>query len=79
METYWTSTSTFRNFLNGKRETSVASEKEPLRPVREGKSLNPEMHAAEESDWLTVPEKATNEAKAEEPLEERGRTKQNTH
>lgn len=54
------------------------SEKEPLRPVREGKSLNPDMHAAEESDWLIVPEKAANEAQAEEPLEGRGRTKENT-
>ena len=54
------------------------SEKEPLRPVWEGKSLNPDMHAAEESDWLIVPEKEANEAQAEEPLEGRGRTKENT-
>ena len=52
------------------------SEKEPLRPVWEGKSLNPDMHAAEESDWLIVPEKEANEAQAEEPLEGRGRTKE---
>jgi RNA-directed DNA polymerase len=54
------------------------SEKERLRPVREGQSLNPNMHAAEESDWLIVPKKEVNEAKAEEPLEGRGRTKENT-
>ena len=51
---------------------------EPLRPVREGESRNPDMHAAEESDWLIVPEKATNEAQAKEPPEGRGRTKENT-
>src|SRR3977135_3734099 len=37
------------------------------------------MRAAEESDWLIVPEKAANDAQAEEPLEGRGRTKENTH
>jgi group II intron reverse transcriptase/maturase len=36
------------------------------------------MHAAEESDWLIVPEKTANEAQAEEPPEGRGRTKENT-
>ena len=35
------------------------------------------MNAVEESDWLIVPEKAVNEAKAEELLEGRGRTKEN--
>jgi RNA-directed DNA polymerase len=54
------------------------SEHERLRPVRKGKSHNPDMDAAEESDWLIVPEKVANEAKAEESLEGRGRTKENT-
>jgi RNA-directed DNA polymerase len=54
------------------------SEKEPLRPVREGASQNPDMHAAEESDWRIVPEKAANKAQAEEPPEGRGQTKENT-
>jgi hypothetical protein len=53
------------------------SEHEWLRPVRKGESHNPDMHAAEESDWLIVPEKVANEAKAEESLEGRGRTKDN--
>jgi RNA-directed DNA polymerase len=54
------------------------SEKEPLRPVREGASQNPDMHAAEESDWRIVPEKAANDAQAEERPEGRGQTKENT-
>ena len=54
-------------------------ENEPLRPVREGRSRNPDMDAAEESDWLIVPEKEGNDAQAEEPLEGRGQTKENTH
>lgn len=54
------------------------SEKERLRPGREGKSHEPDMHAREESDWLIVPEKAANEAQAEESPEGRGRTKENT-
>jgi hypothetical protein len=66
------------NFLHGNREASVVSEKEPLRPVRERLNLNPDMHAAEESDWLIVPEKEANEANAKEPLEGRSRTKENT-
>jgi hypothetical protein len=32
----------------------VVPEKEPLRPAREGLSLNLGMHATEESDWLIV-------------------------
>ena len=67
------------NFLNGNRETSVVSEKEQLRPVREGQSPNPDVNAAEESDWSIVPEKAANEAQAEEPQEGRGRAKENTN
>ena len=45
-----------------------------------GKDLirNPDVNAAEESDRLEVPEKAANEAKAEEPLEGRSRAKENT-
>jgi RNA-directed DNA polymerase len=39
---------------------------------------NPDMNVAEESDRLVVPRKVANEAKAEEPLEGRGRTKENT-
>ena len=35
------------------------------------------MNVAEESDWLIVPEKATNEAKAKELSEGRGQTKEN--
>jgi len=51
---------------------------ESLRPDREGESCNPDANAAEESDRHVVPEKAVNDAKAEESLEGRGRTKENT-
>ena len=43
-----------------------------------GKARHPDMHAAEKSDRLVVPEKAANDAKAEERLEGRGRGKENT-
>ena len=43
-----------------------------------GKARHPDMHAAEQSDRLVVPEKAANDAKAEERLEGRGRGKENT-
>src|SRR5262245_62947202 len=36
------------------------------------------MNGAEESDWRIVPEKAANEAQAEELPEGRGQTKENT-
>jgi hypothetical protein len=64
------------NFLNGNREISVVSEGTD----RSGNSRtgNPDANAAEKSDRTTVPEKAANEAKAKEPLEGRGRTKENT-
>lgn len=39
---------------------------------------NPDVNGMEESDRLIVPVKATNEAEAEELLEGRGRTKENT-
>ncbi len=53
------------------------SEKQQRRPVREGKSRNPDMNVVEESDWLIVPKKVANEAQAEELLEGRGQTKEN--
>jgi hypothetical protein len=42
-----------------------------------GNAGNLDVNAAEKSDRLIVPEKATNEAKAKESLEGRGRTKEN--
>jgi hypothetical protein len=43
-----------------------------------GQARHPDMHAAEKSDRLVVPEKAANDAKAEERLEGRSRGKENT-
>lgn len=47
---------------------------------RSGKTIvrNPGMNMVEESDRLEVPKKTVNKAKAEEPLEGRSRTKENT-
>jgi RNA-directed DNA polymerase len=65
------------NFLNGNRETFAVSENQSDRYGND-ESRNPDMNAAEESDRPIVPEKAVNEAQAEELLEGRGRTKENT-
>ena len=65
------------NFLNGNRETSAVSEGTADRSGK-AKVRKPDMNAAEESDRPIVPEKAVNEAQAEESLEGRGRTKENT-
>ena len=43
-----------------------------------GEARHPDKHAAEESDRLVVPEKAANDAKAEELPEGRSRGKENT-
>lgn len=50
--------------------------KEQTDPGRQ--SRNPDVYAMQESDRPIVPEKAANEAKAEESREGRGRTKENT-
>jgi len=66
------------NFLNGNRETSAVSEKNQSVRSENDESRNADVNAAEESDRPIVPVKATNEAQAEELLEGRGRTKENT-
>ena len=55
------------------------SEKDQSDRAGKDHSPNPGMYAKEESDWLIVPEKAANEAQAEESPEGRGRAKENTN
>jgi len=62
--------------LHGNRENSVVSEGTDR--SGKGQARHPDMHAAEKSDRLVVPEKAANDAKAEERLEGRSRGKENT-
>jgi hypothetical protein len=64
------------NFLNGNREISAVSE--GTGRSGNGKAGNPDVNDAEKSDRSIVPEKAANEARAQEPLEGRGRSKENT-
>lgn len=61
----------------GNRETSTTSERNQIDPRRK-KKPDADAHVMEESDRLVVPEKAANKVKAEESLEGRGWTKENT-